>query len=252
MFPAVGFPYARKVVPKPLRAIPGRTEFKRPLHGATPGERSRQHAEAMVEWETAIAADMLPAKNPFAGMAPKPAKRGPASRQGFNDEQAVAVLTAARLEQGWLRWMPWLLAFTGLRIEEAAEARKQDVRQEAGVTIIDVVPTAQRALKTAQSQRMVPLHPALIAEGFVDYAQSLRPGPLFPDLKPGRYGSRGSTATKTHSRWVRGAVGLKDATLAPAHSWRHRMEDQLRIARVPAEAQDAITGHENPRNAGAG
>jgi hypothetical protein len=99
---------------------------------------------------------------------------------------------------------------------------------------------------------MVPIHPALEAEGFITYATALPAGPLFPDLKPGRYGSRGSTATKSHSRWVRGVVGIEDKRIAPAHSWRHRMEDELRKARVSSEAQDAITGRDNPRNAGAG
>lgn len=39
---------------------------------------------------------------------------------------------------------------------------------------------------------------------------------------------------------------------APAHSWRHRMEDELRKVRALPEVQDAITGRHNPRNAGAG
>jgi len=108
---------------------------------------------------------LLQAPNPFANMAPKVPKRGLAARDGYTDEEAARILKAAREETGWLRWLPWVLAFTGARIEEVAEARCRDVRQEAGTWIIDIVPTAQRRLKTAQSQRMVPLHPALIAEG---------------------------------------------------------------------------------------
>ncbi|MBN8872179.1 MAG: hypothetical protein J0H67_05030 [Rhodospirillales bacterium] len=196
---------------------------------------------------------LLPKDNPFSGTAPKLKKHGQAPRDGYTDEQARTLLAAARNEVGWKRWLPWVLAFTGARIEEVAELRRRDVRQEGGVWILDIVPTATRAGKTAQAQRMVPIHPALVAEGFLDYAASLpADGPLWPDLRPGRYGSRGSTATKAHSRWVRGVVGIIDRRLAPAHSWRHRMEDQLRIARVGPEAHDAITGHDNPRNAGAG
>lgn len=196
---------------------------------------------------------LLPEKNPFAGMAPKINKRGPGARDGFTDAEAARILEAARKEEGFLRWLPWLLCFTGARINEVADARACDVREEAGTWILDIVPTAGRALKTDQAQRMVPLHPALIAEGLLEYVQGLpADGPLFPDLKPGRYDSRGETATKNHSRWMRGPkVGIADPRKAPAHSWRHRMEDQLRIARVPTEAQDAITGRDNPRNAGA-
>jgi integrase len=202
-------------------------------------------------WNWGARNGLLPKENPFANMAPRTPKRGPAARDGYDDKQAAKLLTAAREETGWKRWLPWVLAYTGARIEEVAEARTRDVRQESGVWMLDIVPTAERSLKTSQSQRMVPLHPALVHEGFLAYVEALPSGPLFPDIAPGRYGSRGSVATKAHSRWVR-AKGIADPRIAPAHSWRHRMVDALRRARVPPEAADALTGHDNPRNAGAG
>jgi integrase len=192
-------------------------------------------------------------RNPFAGTSPKFKKHGLASRDGYTDEQAATVLQAARGEAGWLRWLPWLLCFSGGRIEEIAELRRRDIRQEGAVWIIDIKPSETRAGKTDQSQRMVPMHPAVIAEGFLGYVASLPvDGPLWPDLGIGRYGTRGSTATKAHSRWIRGTVGISDKRIAPAHSFRHRLEDSLRKVRAAPEAQDAITGHDNPRNAGAG
>jgi integrase len=204
-------------------------------------------------WNWAARNGMLPDKNPFAGMAPKVKKHGLSARDGYTDEQAAQILSAARRETGWLRWMPWLLCFTGARIEEIAELRRRDVRLEGDVWVVDIVPSAVRRGKTDQAQRMIPIHPAVITERFLDYALSQSvDGPLWPDLKIGRYGTRGSIATKKHSRWIRNVVGLEDKRLAPAHSFRHRMEDQLRRARVAPEAQDAITGHHNPRNAGAG
>lgn len=206
---------------------------------------------AVLNW--GIRNGLLEGPNVFSGMAPKMPKHGLGARDGYTDDEARRVLEAARKESGWLRWLPFVLAYTGARIEEAAEARARDVRREGGVWVLDIVPTATRRLKTGHAQRMIPVHPALEAEGFLAYAAGLpQDGPLFPDLAPGRYGSRGSTATKAHSRWVRSTVGITDPRKAPAHSWRHRLEDQLRIARVPVEAQDAITGHDNPRNAGAG
>lgn len=196
---------------------------------------------------------LLVDKNPFTGMAPKFKKHGLPARDGYTDEQAATVLQAARSESGWLRWVPWLLCLSGARIEEVAELRRRDIRQEGEVWILDIRPSDLRSLKTDQAQRMIPLHPALITEGFLGYVATLpADGPLWPDMKPGRYGTRGSIATKGHSRWVRGTVGITDKRIAPAHSFRHRMEDQLRKARVPTEAHDAITGHDHPRNAGAG
>ena len=50
------FLYARKVVPKELRAIVGRTEFKRPLHGETHADIQRLHAQALAEWNAILTA----------------------------------------------------------------------------------------------------------------------------------------------------------------------------------------------------
>jgi integrase len=58
------------------------------------------------------------ASNPFAGLAPKGNRRGPASRHPYDDDEAERLLLAARKEDGWLRWLPWLLCFTGARISE--------------------------------------------------------------------------------------------------------------------------------------
>ncbi|MBP0465866.1 hypothetical protein J5Y09_18210 [Roseomonas sp. PWR1] len=193
--------------------------------------------------------------NPCAQMAPKVNRRGPAPRAPYDDEEAARILTAARQESGALRWLPWLLCFTGARIGELAELRRCAVQRERDVPFLDIRPTETRAGKNATMQRMVPLHPALISEGFLDYVAGLPAnpdGPLFPDLAPDPRGSRVAPAQGRIGRWMRRSVGITDKRKAPAHSWRHRMEDELRKVRAPAEVQDAITGRYNPRNAGAG
>jgi integrase len=195
------------------------------------------------------------ADNPFAGLAPKAPRRGPKTRAPYTDEEAAAILSAARKETGWRRWLPWLLAFSGARLSEVADMRRRDVRQDSGVWVLDFVPLSGRAGKNAIFQRMVPLHPAVIVEGFLKYVDALPKtpdGPLFPDLTAAKDGSRTIAATSAHGRWVRDVAKITGADKAPAHSWRHRMEDELRKARAPAEVQDAITGRHNPRNAGAG
>lgn len=195
------------------------------------------------------------ASNPFAGLAPKVNRRGPAPRHPYDDAEAKRILLAARKEEGWLRWLPWLLCFTGARVSELAELRRRDVRARDGVTVLDIVPLAARAGKNDIAQRMIPLHPAVIAEGFLNYVAGLPPdpnGPLFPSIAPDPHGSRVHPATVQSGRWVRDVVGIKDPDKAPNHSWRHRMEDELRKVRALPEVQDAITGRNNPRNAGAG
>jgi integrase len=246
----LGFDDVRRITPQDV------VKFKqaRLAEGRDTGtvEDDLRAAGAVCKW--AVKNLMLPG-NPFDGLAPKANRRGPAPRAPYDDEEAARILTAARSEKGWLRWLPWLLCFTGARISEIVELRRGDVRQEGGVWLLDVKPTDQRQGKNATFQRLLPLHPAVIAEGFLDYVAALSAnpsGPLFPSLPPDPHGSRVGPATTRLGRWMRKRLGITDPAKAPAHSWRHRMEDELRKARASAEVQDAITGRHNPRNAGAG
>jgi integrase len=71
-------------------------------------------------WFWAMREGRLPnGDNPFSNMALKATKRGGAKRKGFSDEEAVTLLQAARRETGFLRWVPWVRAWTGCRLEEA-------------------------------------------------------------------------------------------------------------------------------------
>jgi integrase len=192
-------------------------------------------------------------RNPFKGMSPKGALHHSSPRYPFTDEEAAQLLTAARIEKGFLRWVPWVLAFTGCRLDEIAGAAAEDIRQVQGVWILDIHDRNEdRTLKDGQPVRMVPLHPALVAEGFLAYAQNVpKTGPLFPDLKPGRFGKRSEPASKKLGRWMRGKVKIADMKKVAAHSWRHRMKDLVRFGGLPEEAADGLLGHTNPRNAGA-
>jgi integrase len=119
-----------------------------------------------------------------------------------------------------------------------------DIKKEDGVWIIDLhADDPGKSLKTVSSVRKVPLHPALIAEGFLDYVRSLTSnGPLFPDLTPDRFGRRGGNGTKLIGRWVR-SLGITDKRKAPNHSWRHRFKDACRAAGIAKDVHDALTGH---------
>ena len=196
---------------------------------------------------------LVPAPNPMDHMAPKVPRRAEDSREGYTDAEAATILLAARQEQGFQRWMPWLLAFTGARIGELADLSRADVRQESGTWIFDIRPKPINALKEPGAQRMVPIHPALIEEGLLDYLATVpAKGPLWPDVTANAEGSRAINAAAAHGRWLRGKVGITDKRRGPAHSWRHRMKDALRRHRVPEQTQDALLGHANPANAGAG
>jgi hypothetical protein len=86
-----------------------------------------------------------------------------------------------------------------------------------------------RPVKTAVSVRTIPLHSAVIQEGFLDYIASLPPGPLFPQIeKLDNYGTRSGPATSDMSEWMRGTVGINGGKTFYTH--RHTVTTYLRSA----------------------
>jgi hypothetical protein len=61
-------------------------------------------------------------------------------------------------------------------------------------------------------ERIIPLHPALVEVGFLKFATRAKPGPLFADLTPDKFGKRGGNGTKIIGRFVR-QLGLVDPRL---------------------------------------
>jgi integrase len=176
-----------------------------------------------------------PAHGVKVAQRPDPAKR----RLPFDEADAALILQASRHEQGAKRWLPWLLAFTGARLDEVCQARKSDVRQEAGIWYLDINFEQGKKLKNVGSARRVHLHRAVLDEGFEEYVRSLPEDSLmFPELSPDRFGSPGGKATKVIGRWTR-SLGITD----PSHSWRHRFKDACRGAGIEKAIHDALTGH---------
>ncbi len=189
----------------------------------------------------------------------------PVSRLPYSDDDAVRLLASAREQQGALRWLPLVLAYTGARIGEIAQLRREDVRfatpeqARKGGDAGGIVADAKRregiyflrltnegegqTLKNLSSRREVPLHSAIIEAGFLDFVAKVGAGDyLFPEVTAGKYGNKGDGASRDYRKWARTTVGITDPRLT-AHSWRHRIEDQLRDVGAPEDVRDALTGH---------
>jgi integrase len=183
--------------------------------------------------------------NPFAGVSPPKAKKRGTEVRAYTDAEAASLLGAARQARGFLRWLPWVLCLTGCRISEVCQSTKEDVATVDGVLCLRVHDEGEgRSLKNADSRRTIPVHPALIAEGFPAYVASLPArSPLFPDIRPDAvFEQRGNAAGKILARWTR-ATGVTDTTIRPAHSYRHWFVEAARRALIHPEVRSALTGH---------
>ena len=77
------------------------------------------------------------------------------------------------------RWVPWLCAYTGARVNEIGQLRRQDIQKVEGVWMIEITPEAG-SVKTNEA-RVVPVHQHLIEQGLLSAVASLPEGPMFYD-----------------------------------------------------------------------
>src|SRR5690606_12708573 len=108
----------------------------------------------------------------------------PSYLKAFTEAEAKLVLSAARKEE-WapLRWIPWLCAYSGMRVQEAGGLKKEDFFQHRGRWFYRVTTIGGRGLKNEGSERRIPVHPALIKEGLIQFVEAAPAGWLFRGLK---------------------------------------------------------------------
>jgi integrase len=169
--------------------------------------------------------------------------------KGFDGEEAKTILTATLRPFSHLiseemaaarRWLPWIGAYTGARINELTPLTAADFVKRDGIWIIRI----RGANNKTRTYREVPLHGHLIEQGLLDYAKSRGKRPLFYD--PGR--SRGGKDSNPHHKkvaerlaeWIR-SLGIEG--VAPNHGWRHRFSTVARFVGMPEDVRNIIQGH---------
>jgi integrase len=146
-----------------------------------------------------------------------------------------------------LPWVALIAAFSGMRLEEIAQLKTSDIREE-GVNggrfwCIDIHNGGDNKLKNETSARLIPVHSALVHAGLLAYVKALPKGPLFPGLvrresKGGKVGAR--LGELFRKKLV--ALKLKRDGLC-FHSFRHTVATALRRASVLQEDAARVLGH---------
>lgn len=170
--------------------------------------------------------------------------------KGFDSKEAATIL-AATLQlasdrtssemAAARRWVPWICAYTGARVNEITCLSGRDIVDRNGIKMIRV----RAETNKTRNARHVPLHPHIVEQGFLDYARSRGAKPLFYEPSRSRGGKDGNPHFKKVgerlAEWVR-ALGI-DARVAPNHGWRHRFSSVARYIGMPEDVRNVIQGH---------
>jgi integrase len=186
--------------------------------------------------------NLFPNGTPLEHLVMPTAEPVDSAARTYTLQDARLVLLAAReRNEPHLRWVPWLAAYSGARVGELTSIEKSDVVEVGGHYFYHVIhdPAKGRTTKTKKN-RKVPLHSALIEEGFLDFVRAAPDGPLFS----------ANRVEQNLRDWIRDEVfeGRSGRRPAPNHGFRHLFED-LRFGQISQEAAYYITGRAIPGSA---
>jgi integrase len=212
-------------------------------------------------------------KNPLRGLRIADPVSRRDKRLPFSDEQLEAIFSAplyvgcqddaagyarpgASKPRGTRFWVPLIGLFTGMRLNEICQLDAADIRDIEGVPCIVVSETSlttstDKSLKTATSERILPVHPFLQAHGLIEFARQKQAAgevKLFDDIAPGRDGFRSTAFSKWFILFLNKAEAAREKT--SFHSFRHRFRDALREAGVSREIAMALGGWGNGTKTG--
>ena len=245
----LGHDDARRVTPKDVvrfkdhRLSEVKPKTGKPVSPKTVKDSDLVALKAVFGW--AVSNHLLPL-NPAEGITIKLGKPKRLRSKGFTDDETKAILKAAwehkrgnETERTYAakRWVPWLQAYTGSRVGEMAQLRKQDLRQEDGTWVLTVTPEAG-TVKGGKA-RKVPLHSHLVELGFPTFVASAPTGHLF--LTPAEDGDVLGPLQGVKNRLSEFARELvSDPNVQPTHGWRHRFKTICREVGIDPSIRDAI------------
>ena len=199
--------------------------------------------------------------NPFAGIKVEGVKAWKEDdERGFDPDQALAILSATVATPSHLiskemkearRWVPWICAYSGARVNEITSLLPSDIQQIMGHLCFVLRPEITKGKR----MRRVPIHKHLLEQRFLKYVEDRRRmgKPLF--YEPDR--ARGGKAANPQwqkvgerlAEWV--TKSLKVTGVQPNHGWRHLWREIVRGTRMKPELCDYMCGHEGKSGAGA-
>tara|TARA_B110000503_G_scaffold135152_1_gene215233 strand:- start:529 stop:1671 length:1143 start_codon:yes stop_codon:yes gene_type:complete len=183
----------------------------------------------------AISESGLACKNAFSGVY-MPDRSDSVKRSPITNPSLVIVKSECIRIDDDLRWLIALISDSGLRLSEAIGLIKDDIVIRDGVSYIIVRAHKWRPLKTAASERIVPL------VGMSEWSARRLLSQVEGDYCFPRYasktGCRSNSASAALNKWLKKQAG-SDATV---HGFRHSIRDRLRNVEAPTDLIDQIGG----------
>ena len=143
-------------------------------------------------------------------------------------------------------WAFLIGIFSGMRTNETAQLRIEDIIKKENVWMISIDETEGKSVKTTSSIRKVPVHPTLISLGFIDYVKIIKSkgvDRVFPELTKQRDGYSTKISQHYNEKFLP-SVGVWKKQVKVLYSTRHTFINRCYNKGVDRDIIKSIVGHE--------
>jgi integrase len=158
----------------------------------------------------------------------------------FTDSEVLLLLARceAEAETAAQRFVPRILAYSGLRLDEAAQLTKADIAQVDGIWCFRVNADADKKIKTRTARRLVPIHSTILGE-LLAHREARSEGNLWGLTASGRGGHSAALG-----RWLNRRVRkVTTDTRKVMHSLRHNVATKLKATGTEEYVIEGLLGH---------
>ncbi|MBX3598789.1 MAG: site-specific integrase [Rhizobiaceae bacterium] len=200
--------------------------------------------------------------NAASGIADNRPRKDPERSKGWTEQEAVQILKATfggsskALSEPHKRavfWMPWILAYTGLRAVEVAQFQGRHLLEKDGIPYLLISPL-DGSTKSGKAWA-VGVHRHLIELGLLNFIREVGQGPLFyaaypdgTDLRAIKKKHRATDAATRVANWITEELAMEAPLGHPLHAFRHLFTTRSR-GKMDKEARDFMLGSRSSTDA---
>ena len=135
-----------------------------------------------------------------------------------------------------IRWLVAIIFDTGMRLSEAAGLMLSDLHLDKEIPYIHLIPHSHRRLKTASSERKIPLIGLSLwaAKRLKQHSTGLYCFPRYTNAER----CNSNSASAAINKWIKTVAGPNDVV----HGLRHSFRDRLRAVEAPTDMIDQLGG----------
>ncbi|EGQ8198411.1 tyrosine-type recombinase/integrase [Vibrio parahaemolyticus] len=175
-------------------------------------------------------------------------KAAHADRERWTKAQLLALISNAKFKKqsDSFQWITLLLIAHGCRPAEVCQLKVSDIVLDDEDPVIRITSDGEgQHLKTASAVRCVPLHPAMIESGFLDFVLKRKQQgcqQLF-DYAPWGPDNDWSKQFITHFGKYQTSIGMKPKQRPTSYGLRHTVIDELKRQNAPEHVIAELVGH---------